>query len=139
MTQNVSYDIEENRNPNESVNIEELMAEIDERHDVVKDKKRVTGMPSDTSFALELEYSTNYTVKSLGQIFEYYEISKRKLRKDEMVQMLIMFEEEPVNTEIVEKRKRMWSYVEELKEDKYFSKVYNFFNLEKGTKSISSV
>jgi hypothetical protein len=126
MTQNVSYDIEENRNPNESVNIEELMAEIDERHDVVKDKKRINGMPSDTSFALELEYSTNYTVKSLGQMLDYYDISKRKLRKDEMVQILIMFEEDPENMEIVERRKRMWSYVEELKEDKYFAKYIIF-------------
>ena len=126
MAQNVSYDIEENRNPNESVNIAELMAEIDERHDVVKDKKCVNGMPSDTSFAMEIEYSMNHTVKSIGQILDYYDISRRKLRKDEMVQMLIMFEEDPENIEIVERRRRMWSYVDELKEDKYFSKYVIF-------------
>ena len=126
MKENVSYDIEENSSPTESIDIAELIAEIDEKHDIVKDKKRVTGMPSDISFALEIEYNTNYTVKSLGQILDYYEISKRKLRKDEMVQMLIMFEEDPENIEIVEKRKRMWSYVNELKEDKYFSKYIIF-------------
>jgi hypothetical protein len=126
MSENVSYDIEENGNPNKSVDIAELMAEIDEKHDIVKDQKSVNGMPSDTSFALELEYSTNYTVKSLGQILDYYDVSKRKMRKDEIVQMLIMFEEDPINMEIVEKRKRMWSYVEELKEDKYFSKYIIF-------------
>jgi len=126
MTENVSYDIEENSSPIESVDIAELIAEIDEKHDIVKDNKRVTGMSSDISFALEIEYNTNYTVKSLGQILDYYEISKRKLRKDEMVQMLIMFEEDPENMEIVEKRKRMWSYVNELKEDKYFSKYIIF-------------
>jgi len=126
MTENVSYDIEENSSPIESVDIAELIAEIDEKHDIVKDNKRVTGMSSDISFALEIEYNTNYTVKSLGQILDYYEISKRKLRKDEMVQMLIMFEEDPENIEIVEKRKRMWSYVNELKEDKYFSKYIIF-------------
>ena len=126
MKENVSYDIEENSSPTESIDIAELIAEIDEKHDIVKDNKRVTGMPSDISFALEIEYNTNYTVKSLGQILDYYEISKRKLRKDEMVQMLIMFEEDPENIEIVEKRKRMWSYVNELKEDKYFSKYIIF-------------
>ena len=126
MTENVSYDIEENSSPIESVDIAELIAEIDEKHDIVKDKKRVTEMPTDIFFALEIEYNTNYTVKSLGQILDYYEISKRKLRKDEMVQMLIMFEEDPENIEIVEKRKRMWSYVNELKEDKYFSKYIIF-------------
>jgi|TARA_B110000046_G_scaffold115249_1_gene122425 hypothetical protein len=126
MKENVSYDIEENSSPTESIDIAELIAEIDEKHDIVKDKKRATGMPSDIYFALEIEYNTNYTVKSLGQILDYYEISKRKLRKDEMVQMLIMFEEDPENIEIVEKRKRMWSYVNELKEDKYFSKYIIF-------------
>ena len=83
-------------------------------------------MPTDIFFALEIEYNTNYTVKSLGRIFDYYDISKRKLRKDEMVQMLIMFEEDPENIEIVEKRKRMWSYVKELKEDEYFTKYILF-------------
>jgi hypothetical protein len=126
MTENVSYDIEENSSPIESVDIAELIAEIDEKHDIVKDKKRVTEMPTDIFFALEIEYNTNYTVKSLGQIFDYYDISKRKLRKDEMVQMLIMFEEDPENIEIVEKRKRMWSYVKELKEDEYFTKYILF-------------
>ena len=126
MSENVSYDIEENGNPNKSVDIAELMAEIDEKHDVVKDKKRLNGMPSDTSFAMELEYSINHTVKSLGQILDYYDISRRKMRKDEMVQMLIMFEEDPENIEIVERRRRMWSYVDELKEDKYFSKYVIF-------------
>jgi len=126
MTENVSYDIEENSSPIESVDIAELIAEIDEKHDIVKDNKRVTGMSSDISFALEIEYNTNYTVKSLGQILDYYEISKRKMRKDEMVQMLIMFEEDPENIEIVERRRRMWSYVDELKEDKYFSKYVIF-------------
>jgi hypothetical protein len=126
MTENVSYDIEENSSPIESVDIAELIAEIDEKHYIVKDKKRVTEMPTDIFFALEIEYNTNYTVKSLGQIFDYYDISKRKLRKDEMVQMLIMFEEDPENIEIVEKRKRMWSYVKELKEDEYFTKYILF-------------
>ena len=126
MKENVSYDIEENSSPIESVDIAELIAEIDEKHDIVKDNKRVTGMPSDISFALEIEYNTNYTVKSLGQILDYYEISKRKLRKDEMVQMLIMFEEDPENIEIVERRRRMWSYVKELKEDNYFAKYIIF-------------
>ena len=122
MAQNVSYDIKESRNPHKSVNIEQLIAEIDEKHSIVKGEKRDNGMFSDTAFASELDYGTNHTVKSLGQILDYYEVSKRKMRKDEMVQMLVMFEEDHANMEIVERRKRLWLHVEELKEDKYFSK-----------------
>ena len=126
MTENVLYDIKENYKSTESVNIAELMAEIDVKHGLVKDKKRVNEMPSDIFFALELEYSTNHNVKSLGQILDYYEISKRKLRKDEMVQILIMFEEDPENIEVVERRKQLWRYIDELREDKYFSKYIIF-------------
>jgi hypothetical protein len=127
MTQNVSYNIRENSKPTESVDIEELIAEIDEKHGIAKSGRRAdNGMFSDVAFALELDYGTNHTVKSLGQIMDYYEISKRKMRKDEMVQILIMYEEDPANAEVVERRKRLWSYIDELKEDKYLGKYVIF-------------
>ena len=44
--------LKKNSSPTESIDIAELIAEIDEKHDIVKDKKRVTGMPSDISFAI---------------------------------------------------------------------------------------
>lgn len=126
MAQNVSYNIRENSKPTESVNIEQLIAEIDEKHGIAKSGRRDNGMFSDVAFALELDYGTNHTVKSLGQIMDYYEISKRKMRKDEMVQILIMYEEDPANAEVVERRKRLWSYIDELKEDKYLGKYVIF-------------
>ena len=126
MVHNVSYDIKESSGSHTHVDIEQLIAEIDEKHTLVRSVKRDNGMFSDVAFASELDYGTNYTVKSLGQILDYYDISKRKMRKDEMVQMLVMFEEDPFNMEIVERRKRLWLHVEELKEDKYFSKFVIF-------------
>ena len=126
MVQNVSYNVKENSNTHDPVDIEQLIAEIDENHTIAKGVKRDNGIFSDVAFASELDYGTNHTVKSLGQILDYYDISKRKMRKDEMVQILVMFEEDPLNMEIVERRKRLWSHVEELKEDKYFSKFIIF-------------
>ena len=107
-----------------TVDIESLMAEVDEKH--AEAQAAPPRVRSDRSVALEVEYSSNYTVKELGQILDYYEISKRKLRKDEMVQILVFFEEEPDNAAVVERRRRLWKNVRELKEDPYFSKFIIF-------------
>ncbi len=119
--ENVSYDIKEKKAPASSVDIESLMAEFDAK----------TASPAplniqDKAMALELEYSTNYTVKQLSQILDYYEISKRKLRKDEMVQILVMFETDTQNASLVSRRKRLWANAQELREDPYFAKFIVF-------------
>ena len=119
--ENVSYDIKEKKAAASSVDIESLMAEFESK----------TASPAplniqDKAIALELEYSTNYTVKQLSQMLDYYEISKRKLRKDEMVQILVMFETDPHNLSIVSRRKRLWANVQELREDSYFAKFVVF-------------
>lgn len=71
---------------------------------------------------LQLHYTENFTVKELSKICDYYEIDKRKKRKDELVEDIIIFENSDENKSIVETRKRLWFYVQELKCDKYFKK-----------------
>ena len=82
----------------------------------------------DKAYILENDYLNNYTVKSLGQIMDYYELNKKNLKKDEIVQILVIFESEPQNEPLVEKRLRLWENIKELKKDKYFSK-YIIFDL----------
>lgn len=122
--ENILYNIKDN-NDNE-IDIESLVKEIDEQHLKIINNKCSSQMRTDTSIALELEYNTNYNVKDLGKILDYYEISKRKLRKDEMIQLLIFFEEDLLNVEFVNRRRRLWENIKELKEDKYFSKYIVF-------------
>ena len=71
---------------------------------------------------LEMEYSTKYNVKGLAQIMDYYELSRKNMRKDEMIQMIIMYETDPTNIKIVNRRRRMYNYINELKRDKYFNR-----------------
>lgn len=80
----------------------------------------------DKAYILENDYLNNYTVKSLGQIMDYYELNKKNLKKDEIIQMLVIFESEPQNEPLVEKRLRLWENIKELKKDKYFSKYIIF-------------
>ena len=63
-----------------------------------------------------------YKKKELEKICDYYDISKRKKRKDELIQDIILFEMEPVNDELVQRRKTLWFYMEEIKSDNYLRK-----------------
>lgn len=73
-----------------------------------------------------LEYMNNYNVKDLVNILGYYNINKNKLVKDEMVQLIILFENEPNNKNIVYQRKRLWKNILELKNNEYFKKFILF-------------
>ena len=114
MSENLTYNIIDSSNCN-NVNMDELMAELNETDLTVE-------CEMDQYIAYELDYKENYTVKMLGYISDYYEINKRKLRKDELVQEIVLFEQEPQNKEKVQSRKKCWFYINELKKDKFFSK-----------------
>ena len=67
-----------------------------------------------------LNYQLNFTLRQLTQIFDYYNIPKpKKCNKDILIQMIIHFESDRENEDIVTKRKMLWFYMEELKNDKY--------------------
>jgi hypothetical protein len=76
--------------------------------------------------ALEVHYLTNYTRKEMDRIAEYYKITKRKKRKDELTQDIVLFEMDPENCETAYKRKKLWSYMKEIKKDNYLSKFLIF-------------
>ena len=58
------------------------------------------------------EYKTNYNVKELLLICEYYGMSKElkmnKCNKDEIVFFLVDFENDQLNSNIVTKRRELW-------------------------------
>ena len=75
---------------------------------------------------LELCYKTNYNVKALTQLLQYYGIYKSKMVKDEMLQVLLFFETDPQNKSIVHKRLRLWQNLKELKTDAFLGKYILF-------------
>jgi len=72
------------------------------------------------------KYYTAYTIKDLLQILQYYGLSKNKMIKNEIIQMILFFETDQNNKTVVERRVRLWNYVQELKADPYFSKYILF-------------
>ena len=136
--QNLTYKIKEknDNNDNNPLNIEELMANF-EKENVLSDFSPKSSYNSmdinhDDYLTMEINYNTNYTVKDLTNIMDYYntiiktKIKKSKLTKDEMIQIIILFETDPENQLFVYKRKQLWHYVKELKSDDYFKKFVLF-------------
>jgi hypothetical protein len=131
---NISYSLQENKKAEMDVatlSYDELLNEVTTSADAIPDQESeseyeydydysndaMSGM--DDYIASELDYQTNYIKKELERIADYYEISKRKKRKDELIEDIVIFEKNPVNVEKVYQRKKMWRYIEEIKKDKY--------------------
>lgn len=81
---------------------------------------------NDSYMVQELDYQENYTVKMLGHILDYYDISKRKMKKADMIYAIIDFENNEENSSIVEERKMKWFYINELQEDPFFQQFILF-------------
>jgi hypothetical protein len=73
-----------------------------------------------------IDYSENYTVKMLSHIANYYDIPKKKIKKDELISLIVDYENNPENSIQVYNRKRYWHYIQELQEDSYFGKFIVF-------------
>tara|TARA_B100000674_G_scaffold354764_1_gene297700 strand:+ start:60 stop:449 length:390 start_codon:yes stop_codon:yes gene_type:complete len=77
---------------------------------------------SDLYFAEVLDYKDNYTKKQLEFIAGYYDIKTRKKRKEELAEEIVIFEKAEENIELVQRRKMMWFYIDEISNDSYLSK-----------------
>ena len=120
MEANMTYKIKETNLNTSEIDLTSLIAEVESTTPICSD------ISTDSIIALELDYSTNYNIKQLGQILDYYKINKRKMKKDEQIQAIIFYESNIENIYNVENRKRLWENIEELKNDPYFSKFVLF-------------
>jgi hypothetical protein len=111
----ISYYVEEiEKQETEKLNIEEFMAEIENELD---DELTIPKM---------INYNENFTVKELLLICDYYGFSKElktnKCNKEQIIEILVSFESDLNNSNIVFKRQNMWFYMNELKNDKFMKK-----------------
>jgi hypothetical protein len=111
----ISYYVEEiEKQETEKLNIEEFMAEIENELD---DELTIPKM---------INYHENFTVKELLLICDYYgfgkELKSNKCNKEQIIEILVSFESDLNNSDIVFKRQNMWFYMSELKNDKFMKK-----------------
>uniref|UniRef100_A0A6C0C2Y7 Uncharacterized protein n=1 Tax=viral metagenome TaxID=1070528 RepID=A0A6C0C2Y7_9ZZZZ len=118
---NIIYYLHESSEQNNDISYEEILQQVNEMDDAEElsftDDDIDVGM--DDYLALELDYRTNYIKKDIDMIADYYTISKRKKRKDELIEDIVLFEKDPVNIQKTYQRKKLWRYIEEIKKDKY--------------------
>jgi hypothetical protein len=73
-----------------------------------------------------LNYNKKFTIKDLLLIYHYYGLDKdlknNKCNNDKIIHFLVDFELNISNNEIVNKRKNMWFYINQLKNDKFIKK-----------------
>ena len=99
----------------EKPNINDILLEIEN-----------TELKDDLNFTHIINYNENYTVKELLIICDYYgfakELKTNKYNKEEIINFLVDFESNVINSDIVIKRKNMWFYIDEIKKDKFMKK-----------------
>ena len=72
----------------------------------------------DCATAISFDYDLNYTMKQLKHIAGYYGM-KCKSRKVDIIQDIVLYEMDDKNESMVVRRKRMFRYMETLKNDDY--------------------
>lgn len=121
---NISFSFEETQNSDtqnsDNVwNSGDIIAEI-------LDEDINSQLDADISIPHMINYSENSTIKELLTICEYYgfakELKSNKCSKGQIIQILVDFEMNPRNNEIVCKRRALWFYINELKRDKFMKK-----------------
>jgi len=115
---NIDFIIEEeDLNDNMNFDISELIKELENKDTILNHDLLMPQM---------INYNENFTVKDLMLICEYYGIAKdikmNKYKKEMIINILVCFEANPDNSDIVFKRQNMWFYINELKNDKFMKK-----------------
>lgn len=106
-------------NEHEEVDIEKLMKEFDNLP-APSHNDEIYMDNNDSSLIVEMtNYEENFTIKQLQIICDYYDLSKseRGTKKEDLITAIVLFENDADNLDIVIKRKEMWYYMDELKND----------------------
>jgi hypothetical protein len=111
----ITYYLNEANEENNDINIEQILYEIEN-----------TELDDELTVPQIINYNENFTVKELLLICEYYgfakDVKSNKFNKEEIINFLVEFEKNTNNSDIVFRRKNMWFYINELKNDKFMKK-----------------
>jgi hypothetical protein len=117
--ENIKCSIIEIKKDKRTSNVEDIMKCIEENEKEIKDDD---GQNFSTIYFLMEEEYNEFTKKELERICDYYSINKRKKRKNDLIQDIIIFEQDILNSELVDKRIEMWYCIEQIKNDNYLKK-----------------
>jgi hypothetical protein len=119
---NITFFLQEKNNNKElsDIDIQNLLSEFDEEYDDDTDEY-ISNINNNLFYNNEFYYNQEYNIKDLLKICQYYGIDKNiktlKCKKQDIISTIIYFESIPENFELVQKRHKMWAYINELIND----------------------
>ncbi len=126
--ENITYEFkDENFNENSS-ELEKLLNDFEQMNCINASlySNVNNSIEQDEMYTEMVNYDMNYTVKQLLVICEYYgllkDVKTNKMKKQDVIEQILLFENNVDNYEVVIKRKEMWYYINELKNDKMMKK-----------------
>lgn len=125
----INYSINDTNDKSEetSFSYDDILNDVNSHEKVVNKPEYENDEFSNEYTVLSLHYKENFLKRDLEMISEYYEISlkdnkRKKKRKEELINDIILFELNFENSYIVERRKELWLCMEEIKSDSYLNK-----------------
>ena len=96
----------------------------DDKDNKDKDKDADADADADADEATELDQLSLFdkSAKQLAIIFEYYGLLKSKLKKQEMIEKILQFENDSLNKKVMTTRYKIWKVMDKLKQDKIMKK-----------------
>jgi len=129
--ENITYEFKDDSFSNENLcEIEQLLSEFEQIGSINNYIDSATNdricFEHDDMYSEMVNYDMNYTVKQLLLICEYYGLMKdvrtNKMKKQDVIEQILLFEASTENYQVVTKRKELWYYMNELKNDKMLKK-----------------
>ena len=124
---NISFFFEEKELPENTFSMQDLLDEFNKNNSV---ENRMNSISYDEINYYDIINNKSdfekYTVNGLLRICDYYNLLKcikmARYKKNDIIDSILMFESDENNREIVNRRYRLWSYIEELSKDKFMKK-----------------
>ena len=106
----------------DGISHDEMMKRIEKQiqHELSKEDN------TDAFLANEMHYALNHTIKSLRRIAEYYGMSFKRKKKAQLIELIVAFESDKQNAQLVLRRRILWSLIGVIQGDKYLNKYIMF-------------
>ena len=128
--ENITYEFRDDNLSNENLcEIEKLLSDFEQINYIntaIDSNSNRICIEDDYMYTEMVNYDMNYTVKQLLLICDYYGLMKdvrtNKMKKQDVIEQILLFENNMENYEVVIRRKELWYYISELKTDKMMKK-----------------
>jgi len=124
--ENITYYVDDgNLDDSDDLNLE--LSELLNNFEQINNANKTDLLNEDEIITEIQNYELNFTIKQLLVICDYYGLTKqtknaRGLKKNDIITLIMMFEKNAENIDIVMKRKELWFYLDALKSDKNMKK-----------------